>query len=246
MATVGFTLVEVMVVILMIGVFALCVWPAARVARQKREVKQTLAIGAELRKAILDANRPVGTAGQVRAIWPTNYFRSSTEYFKALFDTNRLNAPAPLHLFAAPGIPAWTGSLASLTESNVAWCIVQSDGSVGTNDMPFLYTRNLIASRGEDKVNLTDLDALDPKARPLADRCAVVVSARGNVRLIQPRMTNENLQKAVNPYGDTNDVLKVISMKRVAPPPEKPKRIGAISGNPLNAAPVYQKKQKER
>jgi hypothetical protein len=74
----------------------------------------------------------------------------------------------------------------------------------------------------------------------------VVITARGNVRLIQSHYTNESLQAAVNPYRDTNGVMRTISMKRAAPPPEPPKRVGAISGKPLNAPPLWSKQQKKK
>jgi prepilin-type N-terminal cleavage/methylation domain-containing protein len=240
----GFTVVEVLVVILVLGLFGVCVWPAARRAREKREIKDTLAQAAQLRLAILEANGAGDTAAQARAVWPTGAaIRSSTEYFKAVFDTNRTRSVAPLHLLAAPGIPAWTGTLASLTESNVAWCVTRWNGLAGSNDVPFLYTRNLVASHGGD--SLIDLDTLDPKAKPFGGRGAVVVTARGNVRLIQQRETNENLQAAVNPYRDSNGVLRAISVKRAEPAPQPPKGVGSISGKPLNAPPLYPKKQKE-
>jgi prepilin-type N-terminal cleavage/methylation domain-containing protein len=203
----GFTLVEAVVVLLIVGVFLLFVIPASRKAQEKRELKETMAQATQLWSVIMALNTtPSMTGKQVVAVWPTNTFRSSTEYFRRCLGTNRIGADVSLPLLAAPGVPAWTGTLDRLDASNVAWSVIRWDGVVGSNDPPFIISRNLVSRDGG--ATLIDLDTMKAGVQPFGDKVAVVVTVRGNLRLVESFRTNENFQMFLNPYADTNEVLR--------------------------------------
>lgn len=203
----GFTVLEVLVVLLILGVFALAVVPAARKARGKAELKDAMAQATQLWTAIVAANtEPRGTGKQAVAIWPTNTFKSSTEYFVKCLATNRCPTNVSLALLTAPGVPVWTGSLDRLTGSNVAWSVIRWDGVTGSNDPPFLLSRNLVSRDGG--VSLMDLDTMSGGIQPFGAEAAIIVTVRGNLRLVERYRTNENFQMFLNPYADTNEVLR--------------------------------------
>jgi prepilin-type N-terminal cleavage/methylation domain-containing protein len=203
----GFTVLEVVVVLLVLGVFAFAVIPASRKAREKKELKDTLAQATQLWSVIMAANtEPRGTGKQSVAIWPTNTFRSSTEYFVKCLATNRVPTNVSLSLLAAPGVPVWTGAFDRLTGSNVAWSVIRWDGVLSSNDPPFLLSRNLIARNGS--ASLMDVDKMSSAIKPFGDETAIIVTARGNLRLAERFRTNDNFQIFLNPYADTNEVLR--------------------------------------
>lgn len=203
----GFTLVELLVVLVVLGIFALFVIPASRRAQEKRELKATLAQATQLWSTIMAVNtEPRGTGKHAVAIWPTNTFKSSSEYFRHCFSTNRIGTNDSLPLLAAPGVPVWTGAMDRLDGSNVAWSVIRWDGVLGSNDPPFIISRNL-GSRGGG-TSLMDLDTLNAGAKPFGEKAAIIVTVRGKLRLVEQFRTNENFQIFLNPYADTNEVLR--------------------------------------
>lgn len=209
----GFTVLEFVVVLLVLGLFALAVIPAARRAREKRELKETLAQATQLWATIMAANtEPRGTGKQAVAIWPTNTFKSSSEYFAKCLDTNRVHTSFSLSLLAAPGVPTWTGAMDKLTGSNVAWSVIRWYGVLGSNDPPFLLSRNLTARDGG--ASLMDLDTMNASIKPFGAEAAIIVTVRGSLRLVERFRTNENFQQFLNPYADTNEVLRPDPPKR--------------------------------
>lgn len=208
----GFTVLEVVVVLVILGIFALVVIPASRKAREKRELKETLAQATQLWAVVMAANtEPRGPAKQAVPIWPTNTFSSSTEYFIKCLATNRVATNVSLALLSAPGVPVWTGAFERLPASNVAWSVIRWDGVEKSNDPPFLISRNLIGRGGS---TLMDLDTMSPDIEPFGSEAAIIVTVRGNLRLVERFRTNENFQIFLNPYADTNDVLRPDSPKK--------------------------------
>lgn len=209
----GFTVLEAAIVLLILGLFALCVIPASRRAKEKRELRDTLSQATQLWCMIHAVNtEPRGTGKQAVAIWPTNTFRSSTEYFVKCLASNRAPSDVVLPLLAAPGVPAWTGAIERLQATNVAWSVVRWDGVLGSNDPPLLISRNLVSRDGGS--SLMDLDTMSGGIRPFGDKAAIIVTTRGNLRLAEPFRTNENFQIFLNPYADTNEVLRPEGSKK--------------------------------
>jgi len=209
----GFTLLEAVVVLLIMGVFLLFVIPASRKAQEKRELKETMAQATQLWSVIMALNSSSGSTGKpTAAIWPTNTFRSSTEYFRLCLGTNRIGADVSLPLLAAPGVPVWTGGVDRLDGSNVAWSVIRWDGVVGSNDPPFIISRNLVSRDGG--ATIMDIDMMKADVRPFGDKAAIVVTVRGNLRFVEPFRTNENFQLFLNPYADTNEVLRPEALRK--------------------------------
>lgn len=209
----GFTVVEVIVVLLVLGLFALFVVPASRRAKEKKELKETMSQATQLWSVIMAVNsEPRGTGKVPVAIWPTNTFRTSTEFFIKCLDSNRVPTNVSLPLLAGPGVPVWTGAIAHLPGSNVAWSVVRWDGVPRSNDPPLLISRNLVSRDG--RTSLIDLDTMRAGIAPFGDKGALIVTARGVLRVAEPFRTNENFQMFLNPYADTNDVLRPEGAKK--------------------------------
>lgn len=190
--TFGFTLVELLVVIVLIGSLMCIVMPAVNGALQRGRALALAANGRSLYQMLVQ--RQTEQLYSLSAMpWPQNerpgeagYYRTSTEYFIDMVTSGVMNVS--WSFFAAPGMtPARTIEEFRTGKGN-AWCIVADADSL-PDTAPMFFTRNVPLTRLDSPALKHPTAQL--KGKPF-DNKVVVFTTRGGASYV---LTKDDLNQ---------------------------------------------------
>lgn len=227
----GFTLVELLVVISILGVLMVMLVPKLMGGAEQAKYKQMEKGGSDLIKAIIGKNAILMLEGE--DLWAHESendgkgsdedricgktFGTSTEYFKELFDIEHQTSSewAPeidkglLSLLWGNGVPAARSG--QLTKANVAWTMVSGMPDSADSKIPVLVTRNVdtsnFAKSGTQTMETTTPLAIDKYAAPFGKKAAIIVYKDGSSRTLEGgQATLKNVYKDMPTVSFANGI----------------------------------------
>jgi len=180
----GFTLIELLVVISIIAILASLAVPAVMNAMTRGQLVVAMNNARQIHLATIQAALDATATADSAIGWPGSIVAgtsggvsTATGFVRMLVD-NGYFAPADLKVFAAPGIPAWSGTdgaLTGFTASNIAFFIYNvTDAHPGT--APFLTTKNFDAINPPDQTTFTS-----STTQPFGGKGLVICRKAGDV-----------------------------------------------------------------